>query len=96
MKDIEQAVQQQDKNIKSMAGKVKKALRETVELDSLGIKVLTKYQKFLSHKVNLKIEESKVSGPNLNNENRDAMDDMAGIGSIMTSGMTPRGTDKER
>ena len=43
MKDIEQAVVTQDRNIKSMATKVKKALRETVELDSLGVKVLTKY-----------------------------------------------------
>lgn len=63
MKEIEAAVQAQDKNIKSTATKVKKALRETVELDSLGLKVLQKYQKFLSHKVNLKIEESKVNGP---------------------------------
>lgn len=47
MKEIEVAVQSQDKNIKSTSAKVKKALRETVELDSLGVKVLQKYQKFL-------------------------------------------------
>ena len=66
-----------------MASRVKKALRETVELDSLGTKVLTKYQKFLQHKVNLKIEESKLNGAGGNN---DALDnDMAGIASIMSS-----------
>lgn len=43
MREIEAAVQAQDKNIKSTAVKVKKALRETVELDSLGLKVLQKY-----------------------------------------------------
>jgi hypothetical protein len=31
-------------------------------LDSLGLKVLQKYQKFLSHRVNLKVEESKMNG----------------------------------
>jgi hypothetical protein len=59
MKEIELAVQAQDRNIKSTAAKVKKALRETVELDSLGLKVLQKYQKFLQHKVGFKVEESK-------------------------------------
>lgn len=77
MKDIEQAVITQDRNIKSMATKVKKALRETVELDSLGVKVLTKYQKFLQHKVNLKIEECK-NGPGFIEGAIDNMD-MAGI-----------------
>ena len=62
MREIESAVQAQDKNIKSTAGKVKKALRETVELDSLGLKVLQKYQKFLQHKVSLRVEESKQNG----------------------------------
>lgn len=62
MREIETSVLAQDKNIKATATKVKKALRETVELDSLGLKVLQKYQKFLSHKVNLKIEEQKVNG----------------------------------
>jgi len=61
MREIEAAVLSQDKNIKSTATKVKKALRETVELDSLGLKVLQKYQKFLQHKVSLKVEESKVN-----------------------------------
>lgn len=62
MREIEAAVQAQDKNIKSTAVKVKKALRETVELDSLGLKVLQKYQKFLQHKVSLKINEASVPG----------------------------------
>lgn len=43
MKEIETAVSTQDRNIKTTAAKVKKALRETVELDSLGLKVLQKY-----------------------------------------------------
>lgn len=43
MREIDAAVISQDKNIKNMATKVKKALRETVELDSLGLKVLHKY-----------------------------------------------------
>lgn len=73
-----------------MATRVKKALRETVELDSLGVKVLTKYQKFLQHRVNLRIEESKVNGPNQGNNDGDMMDDMAGIGSIMTGGNDSR------
>jgi len=62
MREIEAAVQAQDKNIKSTSAKVKKALRETVELDSLGLKVLQKYQKFLQHKVSIKVEESKNTG----------------------------------
>jgi len=62
MREIEAAVQAQDKNIKSSSAKVKKALRETVELDSLGLKVLQKYQKFLQHKVSIKVEESKNTG----------------------------------
>lgn len=61
MREIETAVQAQDKNIKNTAAKVKKALRETVELDSLGLKVLQKYQKFLQHKVSLRVEEAKVN-----------------------------------
>lgn len=62
MREIDAAVLAQDKNIKATATKVKKALRETVELDSLGLKVLQKYQKFLSHKVSLKLEAQRVNG----------------------------------
>jgi len=40
MREIEASVVSQDRNIKTTAAKVKKALRETVELDSLGLKVL--------------------------------------------------------
>lgn len=61
MKEIELSVLAQDKNIKNTTVKVKKALRETVELDNLGLKVLQKYQKFLQHKVNVKVEEAKQS-----------------------------------
>lgn len=43
MKEIENAVVTQDRNIKTTSAKVRKALRETVELDSLGLKVLQKY-----------------------------------------------------
>jgi len=90
MKDIESAVVAQDKNIKSMATRVKKALRETVELDSLSVKVLTKYQKFLQHRVNLRIEESKLNGQSQGQPADDPDDGMAGIGSIMTGGYDTR------
>lgn len=51
MVSIEQAVVNQDKDIKNKANKVKKVLRETVELEGLQYKVLQKYIKFLQHKV---------------------------------------------
>jgi hypothetical protein len=43
MLEIQANVQGSDRAIKSNTVKVKKALRETVELDSLGLKVLQKY-----------------------------------------------------
>lgn len=62
MREIEASVVAQDKYIKGTTNKVKKALRETVELDSLGLKVLQKYSTFLQHKVTLKVEETKNTG----------------------------------
>lgn len=47
MRDIEAFVTHKDKVIKQTSSKVKKALRETVELDTLSLKVLMRYQKFL-------------------------------------------------
>lgn len=43
MKDIESQVLVQDKQIKSTVIKIKKALKETVDLDNLGLKMLWKY-----------------------------------------------------
>lgn len=62
MREIEASVVAQDKYIRGTSNKVKKALRETVELDSLGLKVLQKYSTFLQHKVTLKVEETKNTG----------------------------------
>lgn len=47
MLDIESAVMALDKQIKSSAQKVKKALKETVDLDQLGLKMILKYQNML-------------------------------------------------
>lgn len=102
MREIEAAVQAQDKNIKSTAVKVKKALRETVELDSLGLKVLQKYQKFLQHKVNIKIDEAKVNGGGKTNTD-DAELNLGGLdfqqsvsdGAFLTAGKTNFKLDNE-
>jgi len=40
MKELEKYAQTQDKSMKSQANKVKKALREQVELESLSLRVL--------------------------------------------------------
>lgn len=51
MREIEQRVISRNKEIKSKSAKLSKLLRETVELDGLGLKVFQKYTKFLQHKV---------------------------------------------
>ena len=43
IKDIETTVQVQDKQIKSTSVKIKKALKETIDVSSLGGKMLLKY-----------------------------------------------------
>lgn len=47
MKEIESAVMLRDKQIKSSAVKIKKALKDTVDLDNLGVKMMLKYSNFL-------------------------------------------------
>lgn len=47
MRRIEQEVDEKDKKIKKQAGKLKKALRETVDLDGLDQKIMAKYLRFL-------------------------------------------------
>jgi len=56
MKEIESAVMLRDKQIKSSAVKIKKALKDTVDLDNLGVKMMLKYSNFLQQKVNSHIE----------------------------------------
>ena len=60
MRTIEQRVINRNKEIKSKSAKLSKILRETVELDGLGLKVFQKYTKFLQHKVQTKMEEAKL------------------------------------
>jgi hypothetical protein len=43
MKDIESSCLVIEKQIKSSVVKIKKALKETVDLDNLGLKMLLKY-----------------------------------------------------
>lgn len=50
MRRIEQEVTNQDRHIKKQAQKVKKALRETVELEGLHQKIMGKYLRFLQQK----------------------------------------------
>jgi len=47
MRKIEQEVIRKDREIKKQATKVKKALRETVDLEGLTEKIMAKYLKFL-------------------------------------------------
>ena len=57
MRRLEQEVINQDRHIKKQAAKVKKALRETVELDGLHQKIMGKYLRFLQQKVAGKMDE---------------------------------------
>lgn len=56
MKEIESQVMLRDKQIKSSAVKIKKALKDTVDLENLGVKMMLKYSNFLQQKVNFHIE----------------------------------------
>lgn len=57
MKDIEAQVSVLDKQIKASAVKIKKAVKETVDLDNLGLKMLVKYQNFLQYKVETELNQ---------------------------------------
>jgi hypothetical protein len=57
MRRIELEVDQRDKKIKKQAAKLKKALRETVDLNGLDQKIMSKYLRFLQKKVNAKIDD---------------------------------------
>jgi hypothetical protein len=57
MKDIEAQVSVLDKQIKASAVKIKKAVKETVDLDNLGLKMLVKYQNFLQYKVDTELNQ---------------------------------------
>ncbi len=57
MRRIELEVDQRDKKIKKQAAKLKKALRETVDLNGLDQKIMSKYLRFLQQKVNAKIDD---------------------------------------
>ncbi len=59
MKEIQQYISLEDQLLKSNNEKVEKALRETVEIKSLELKVRKKFLMFLQHKATTKIEESK-------------------------------------
>ena len=63
MRALEQAVVNQDRSIKASMDKIKKALREAVELDGLSGKMMQKYLKFLKHKVDTEIEAENKSIP---------------------------------
>ena len=43
--------------MKKQAARVQKAMRETVDLDGLGVKIFGKYLKFLQQKVAAKLDE---------------------------------------
>jgi len=64
MRRIEQEVTNQDRHIKKQAQKVKKALRETVELEGLHQKIMGKYLRFLQQKVAGKIDEENAQPQN--------------------------------
>jgi len=57
MKDIEAQISVLDKQIKASAVKIKKAVKETVDLDNLGLKMLVKYQNFLQYKVDTELNQ---------------------------------------
>lgn len=57
MRRIQVEVDQSDKKIKKQASKLKKALRETVDLNGMEQKVMSKYLRFLQQKVNAFIDE---------------------------------------
>jgi hypothetical protein len=57
MRRIEIEVDTRDKKIKKQSAKLKKALRETVDLNGLDQKIMSKYLRFLQQKVNAKIDE---------------------------------------
>ena len=81
MKEIEHFVTQKDKFIKQTSSKVKKALRETVELDTLSLKVLMRYQKFLGQKVDQRMKEKQPGSTTVT-------DDMNETASIQTDLIT--------
>jgi len=56
MLEIETAVVAQDKQVKSSVNKVKKALKDTVDLDGLTTKMLLKYRDMLSGKATSRVE----------------------------------------
>ena len=47
MTKIQTYVVQKDREMKKQATRVQKAMRETVDLDGLGVKIFGKYLKFL-------------------------------------------------
>ena len=57
MRRIEIEVDTRDKKIKKQSAKLKKALRETVDLNGLDQKIMSKYLRFLQQKVNAKIDD---------------------------------------
>ena len=81
MKEINDFVTQKDKLIKQTSSKVKKALRETVELDTLSLKVLMRYQKLLSQKVDQRMKDKQPGSTTVN-------DDMNETASIQTDLIT--------
>jgi len=46
-----------DREMKKQSARVQKAMRETVDLDGLGVKIFGKYLKFLQQKVASKLDE---------------------------------------
>lgn len=57
MTKIQTYVVQKDREMKKQATRVQKAMRETVDLDGLGVKIFGKYLKFLQQKVAAKLDE---------------------------------------
>lgn len=54
---IQRQVIDKDREIKKLAGRVQKGMRETVDLDGLSIKIYGKYLKFLQQKVHEVIDK---------------------------------------
>ena len=57
MTKLQTYVVQKDREMKKQATRVQKAMRETVDLDGLGVKIFGKYLKFLQQKVAAKLDE---------------------------------------
>ena len=56
MQKIQAYVVSKDREMKKQATRVQKAMRETVDLDGLGVKIFGKYLKFLQQKVAAKLD----------------------------------------